>query len=658
MANAFPVGPARHVEEAHIVAIEQVPSGAAATRPRLAEMLGGPALAKLPASGTWRPLPPLSDRAAWEVDAASTSAVVKRAEDLSSGEWPVLPAAQWLAFLRSGNRSGYEARYFGRRHRISAALQAACITGDPRWIDDVLDGVWLVCEETSWSVPAHDRFAHDGPGLPDPARSFVDLFAAETAALLAWVHEVLGDELAARAPGSVQRLRDEVEQRVLVPFRTTDWHWSGRVAGHPVNNWNPWIHSNVLACALLVEDDQEGLRTTVQRVLEGLDVFLDSYADDGGCDEGQSYWWRAGASLFDCLELLLQSSGGALDGFELPLVREIGRYPHRIHIDGTWYVNVADGSARSDGANEPHLLYAFGRRVGDEEMRAHARAMRGDGPAMSVGGVLSAMRQLRALTDRQWAAEPARPAPLVGDAWWPQTELWVARERAGEAAGLFVAVKGGHNAECHNHNDVGSVLVALDGRPALVDVGVGEYTRATFGPDRYRIWTMRSSYHNVPEVDGVEQTPGRDRTARDVVHTAEGAASAVRLDLADAYPAEAGIGSWLREVTLDRPGAQITMAESWRLDHDPESVVVHLMCAGPADTTTAGRIVVQPPEAARALVLGYDPDALGVTVEPITVDDGRLTPVWGPVLYRATLAVRRPARDGSWRLTMSAGDAG
>ncbi len=631
---------------------DEAPSTAA--RPRLAEMLGGPALAKLPAPRSWRPLPPLSDREGWEVDPATRQAVVQRAEALSAGEWSVLPAAQWLAFMRSGNRSDYETRYFARRHRISAALQAACVTGDPRWIDEVLDGVWLVCEETSWSVPAHDRFAHTDTGLPDPARPFVDLFAAETAALLAWVHEVLGDELAARAPGAVQRLRDEVAKRILVPFRSTDWHWSGRVSGHPVNNWNPWIHSNVLACALLIEGDQDGLRTTVQRALEGLDVFLDSYSDDGGCDEGQSYWWRAGASLFDCLELMLSSSGGALDGFDLPLVREIGRYPHRIHIDGTWYVNVADGSARSDGSNEPHLLYAFGRRVGDPQMRAHARAMRGAGPTMSVGGVLSAMRQLRALTDPQWAAEPVQPAPLVGEAWWPQTELWVAREQAGEAAGLFVAVKGGHNAECHNHNDVGSVLIAVDGRPALVDVGVGEYTRATFGPDRYRIWTMRSRYHNVPEVDGVEQTPGRDRRARDVAHTGDGGSS-IRLDLAGAYPAEAGIGSWLREVALDRAGSQITMAETWRLDHDPQSVVLHLMCAGPVDTASAGEIVVRPPEAARALVLGYDPDALAVTVEPIAIDDRRLTPVWGPVLYRATLAVRRPARDGSWRLTMSAG---
>jgi hypothetical protein len=84
-------------------------------------------------------------------------------------------------------------------------------------------------------------------------------------------------------------------------------------------------------------------------------------------------------------------------------------------------------------------------------------------------------------------------------------------------------------------------------------------------------------------------------------------------------------------------------------------VVVHLMCSGPVDTSTTGRIVVRPPGSGRPLRVDYDPDSLAVTVEPIAVDDRRLTPVWGPTLYRATLAAQNPGRDGSWRLSMSAG---
>ncbi|MFF5249487.1 hypothetical protein ACFY3V_34860 [Streptosporangium sp. NPDC000095] len=63
--------------------------------------------------------------------------------------------------------------------------------------------------------------------------------------------------------------------------------------------------------------------------------------------------------------------------------------------------------------------------------------------------------------------------------------MMVARERRGSPDGLFLAAKGGYNVESHNHNDVGPFIVALDARPVLVDVGVGEYT-ARWPPRRQR----------------------------------------------------------------------------------------------------------------------------------------------------------------------------
>ena len=51
-----------------------------------------------------------------------------------------------------------------------------------------------------------------------------------------------------------------------------------------------------------------------------------------------------------------------------------------------------------------------------------------------------------------------------------------ARSSQGSERGFYVAAKGGHNAESHNHNDVGSFIVYADGYPALIDVGVEAYT--------------------------------------------------------------------------------------------------------------------------------------------------------------------------------------
>ena len=70
--------------------------------------------------------------------------------------------------------------------------------------------------------------------------------------------------------------------------------------------------------------------------------------------------------------------------------------------------------------------------------------------------------------------------------------MMAAREKPGSSEGLYVAAEGGHNAQSHNHNDVGNVIVFADGRPVLVDAGVEEYTSKTFSSRRYEIWTMQS----------------------------------------------------------------------------------------------------------------------------------------------------------------------
>ncbi len=90
------------------------------------------------------------------------------------------------------------------------------------------------------------------------------------------------------------------------------------------------------------------------------------------------------------------------------------------------------------------------------------------------------------------------------------------RSSEGSAEGLYLAAQGGHNAESHNHNDVGNFIVYADGEPAIIDVGVETYTAKTFSAQRYEIWTMQSAYHNLPTVNGVMQGAGRQFEARDV----------------------------------------------------------------------------------------------------------------------------------------------
>jgi hypothetical protein len=612
----------------------------------------------------WRPYPTADDRAGWEGLAGETRAgLIATAEARLGMAWPELPATLFLEFVRDGNRRRFESHYFARRHALVELVLGECAEGRGRFLDEIINGIWAICEESSWCIPAHSfapRFApvvppngrYPSAGLPDTTYPVVDLFAAETGAVLAWTHHLVGERLAALLPVAVDRLEREVRDRVLAPYREIDdWWWLGKRADQPVNNWNPWIHSNILAANLLLERDPELRERTVQRAIEGLDIFLAGYHSDGGCDEGTSYWGHAGGSLFDCLDLLASASDGKLDAFDLPLVREIGRYIYRAHIAEDWYVNFADGAARV-AINAP-LVYGYGRRIGDRALMAQgAAAQHVDTRGEWRGGEFERiLRQLHAPVPE---AERDAAMPLVREAWLDGIQVLTARERAGEATGLFLAAKGGHNAESHNHNDIGSFVIALDGRPVAIDVGVGVYTRQTFSADRYTIWTMQSGYHNLPVVNGYEQRAGREFAAREVVATQDDAAAELALDIAGAYPQEAGIRRWRRVLRLERgEAARVVLDDEYDLETQPTSLALHLMLADEADVSTPGVIRCAAPT--RPLVIGYDPSVFSAAVESVVIDDARLEPVWGECVYRLVLTARVGEARGGWEVTFAAG---
>ena len=603
---------------------------------------------RLPPPGGWRPFPPASDRARWDaVHPPTREALLAAADAALARPWPVLTASGYLRFSADGDRVGYEEPYFARRARLVAAVLDAGLRGpSAARLAETADGIWLLCEETSWCLPAHSPTP-----LPDPARPHIDLFAAETAALLAWTDLLAGDLIEERVR---TRLRDEVRQRVLAPSRARDdWRWLG-LTGAVLNNWTPWIVSNLLAASLLLDTGRDEIIATARRTVGALDRYLACVPADGGCDEGAGYWWRAGASVFECLQTLESACGTDAGAFGIPRVRGMAAYPMLVHIAGDWQVNFADGPARARGGM-PRLLYAFGRRVGDAEVARHARALRGDDkslvPAESSNDI-SLGRLLGALFDAEWAAEPPRPFPMPAQAWLPDTGVLVARERPGTADGLFLAAKAGHNAESHNHNDVGSFVVALDGRPLLIDVGVGVYTRQTFGPDRYQIWSMQSSWHNVPEVDGVAQQPGRSFAAGDVRATLSDEVTELTMELASAYPPEASIATWRRTIRLDRGHGAVTIDDGWELTRDPGRVVLHLVTATQPREAADGRLLV--PGEGRDLEIVYPRETLTATVEQRLVNDPRLEATWGQAVWRITLTARDPGRGGSVHLNITA----
>ncbi len=627
------------------------------------------------------PVATSADRTVWgpdgSADPVAIADVLTRAREDLGSPWGVPLATAAARIHDDGDRVGWETVVFERQFRLARAAIAAAHHADdpelgPAWLAEVLDGVWLICEQSTWCWPAHDdAFRERGSVLPTVTAPYLDLGAGEAVALLTWIDHLLGARLEARYPGIRSRIRHEARVRVFQPFtERRDWHWIG--LDGDVHNWNPWIHGNVITAALRLLDDPseaDERARIVALAIEGIDRYVSVLPADGAIDEGYAYWWNGACRALDALDIVRHATGGVLDASGIPALRETVAFPHRMHLGGDWYLNLADGQARPPAAQPWHALHRAARNAGDTDAAAHAASHRIAGtPAATEHEGFG--RLLRGVTDPAWVGAAQADSPFPHEVWLPSTEVMLAREHGGTARGLTVAVKGGHNGEHHNHNDVGSFVVTSDGVPVIVDAGRPTYTLQTFGPARYDIWTMQSGWHNVPVIGGVEQSPGAEFAASGVEVSVDDAS--MSLDLSGAY---AGATPWRRTVRLERaarrvviedartipeapgvsssgarapfaqrPGQQEPLVEraceSKRGDETPgadERTQVRMLLAGDVRQDAAS-VTVVPLDGATPVRISW-PEGVEASLTVRELDDPMLSDVWGARLTRLDLDV-------------------
>lgn len=601
----------------------------------------------------WHYFPPTSDRQAWEnLPDEVKKNIIENGDEAMAFEWPTLPATLYLEFTRNGNRSNYQAVYFERRSKLADLVLAEALTQSGKYLDQVINGLWAITEESSWCIPAHLYLQANGhTGLPDQQGAVVDLFAAETGTLVAWTHYLLRDRFNEVTPAINARIKAQLQHRILEPILTRmDFWWMGLGERKNVNNWNPWVISNWLTVALLMERDPQKRSQHVYKAMVCLDKFINQQPEDGGCDEGPGYWGRAGASLFDCLDLLYSATDGQVDLFDHPLIRKTGTYITKAYIKQPYYLNFADASAKTQP--DPVIVYRYGQAVGDRDMMAFGGFLKREN-GINLGGSYAFGRKLNTVFHYREVLNAPVDEPLPPDAWFPDLEVYIARDQADTAAGFFLAGKGGHNAESHNHNDVGNYIIFYDGLPVIIDVGVEEYRKETFSSDRYSIWTMQSQYHTLPTINGQMQSNGRQYAGKQVAYQTGKEEMSFSLDIAEAYPTEAGVNEWLREVVLER-GKGVRVKETYELREISGPTSLSFMTPCRPSTGRKGTIRLQESSGAFAVDLEFDPNLLEVKTESIAVEDRRLQPVWGDQLYRIQLQVKDPKTRGELQYTFRA----
>lgn len=582
--------------------------------------------------------------------------------------WQAIPDSIFAEFRTCGNRTHYEALSFGIRKQMACLVMAEIMEGKRRFLPAIRQGLhYFIEKEPWWGIPAHYPKAK-----PERQTQVVDLFNAETASLLAWTLYMLGDDIEWKEPGLCESVRQEIQTRFLDPTLYEPQGWK-----HNANNWNTWITSNWLVATLICEKDVDKRRKALKGIRDDLMLFLDGYPDDGACEEGVAYWDRAAASLFESLYFLqfIADDPMQLTEAQRQKVHRMGQFITTMHVHDFTFVNYSD--AATTCVPNANILFPYGAYEQDSTMmqlaayigeQYHYR----EAPSFlfeQSGNYPTLGRELMLLSMLpQYIATPAEQ-PQTVDAFMENSQIMVAStdsttSKASAQHHWLISAKGGNNAESHNHNDIGNFVIYHDQQPVVIDLGRDTYTSLTFSARRFELMNNRSAYHNVPLIQGCEQKDGKQYRASAASHTyIPQQLSSLSLSIASAYPKEAAVEKWDREIALDRKRNRVRITESFEMkpssdklssdkassdklssdkaSSDKATELVLMTCGEPRQGGK-GRILLQ----GGHVVLAYPASSLTASWEKVQMADGIMKEQWHDNVYRIKLSLTAQKTKG------------
>jgi len=141
----------------------------------------------------------------------------------------------------------------------------------------------------------------------------------------------------------------------------------------------------------------------------------------------------------------------------------------------------------------------------------------------------------------------------LGDEWLQDAGVVRLVGTTPSPAPVVLVAKAGHNAENHNHNDVGTFILHIDGETFLTDPGRGLYSRSYFSPTRYENLFCSSFGHSLPVIGGQLQAAGAAYRGEIVACDLAGPTKRLVMSIGGAYPVPE-LRSLTRTLTLGPDG--------------------------------------------------------------------------------------------------------
>lgn len=474
--------------------------------------------------------------------------IKKNAEELRNLELPAVTEELFALFETTGNRLKYEEVYFLRRKFLAVFGMAAYIWKRKEDVAKLTKVLEDICGEECWALPAHVN-RKEGKDW----RITADLFASETAQalseILGLVNKALPEEC--KIPEELcAKVESEIERRVLAPFFSSKPNYGGwECADH---NWNAVCAGSIgSACIYLMEGKNEKrLEQCLRRICHSLDFYLNGFKEDGTCMEGIGYFTYGMTYFVGFAEQLLRYSKGTINLFENEKVKNIARFQQKMYFSSGKTISFSDGDR--DAKFRMGLTWFLAKQY--EGVRIPPETLAADFETDSCYRFMGLMRDYLWTKEENVteALDTASRHDILSDAQWSICE---------GANGAAMAIKGGNNAEPHNHNDVGSFIYLADEEFMVTDLGAGEYTKEYFGEGRYQILCNSSLGHSVPLIGGQKQKSGAEYGASEF--TADGCGR-TKVEFAGAYPGNV-VNRLVREADFSMDSGALTVTDCFEL---------------------------------------------------------------------------------------------
>ena len=590
--------------------------------------------------------PTIEDRVFWDSAAEKFGEILKEnTKQLTATPLEPLTASLYLDFTKTGNRNRYEQVWFRRRKELWNKSLLECFYNNGKYISDIIDLTWMILEETTWTWPAHARSVESFDGLPDFERHSLDLGVVQTADILAFVYQVLGSKLDEVSKMVTSRIKRTIKKVVFQDFLTRDDYWWMGMLGpdRGLNNWCPWMSSYVLRCAHLFEDDLNIFRKIVLKTMYMLDAYLDKYPEDGACNEGASYWRMSVGCLIEGIEYLnLATNGGFQEAISSQKLKNMAESLISFHITQNRFVNFGDCAANIP--TNVWSFYHYGKLLRSEKMCKFAldiykecpgsEAVLNDARPSCVHRIIDLFRYHEELVQYMMNRSEC-------DNVYYYPSLHYLAVKPDEKNDKFLAFKGCHNKQSHNHNDVGSFVVYKNGIGFLIDTGNMRYSRDTFNENRYTIWTNRSEYHNLPIINGHGQKNGIEYAATNVEYSKTDTAVSLSMNLKEAYENRDEIYKWIRKIEHSFDYNEFVVTEDFAFTDEFD---YELCFMTPQNAAYVNEILTLKDANGAELQLVFEDADFDFKIDEIKLEDEILRSNWGDCLYRVRLCAR--GREG------------